>query len=113
VRIHSSSLSFTSATLKQHPFAKQNSTPNKIESLATSSPHANNFSQSALAPYPSEQIEPSLELKRLAADQFDRAFSQPQNTKTARALNAYRQEINQTLLAPQFGNVTPKIDIYA
>ncbi|MDO9106044.1 MAG: hypothetical protein Q7U57_13905 [Methylovulum sp.] len=109
MKIHSSSLTFSPARLNQQLISKSNNTQ---QNEKTELP-AGKENQSLLRAYPANKV---LNISEAAGSNFDSANPNnayiPTDKRTLNALNAYHQELNQSLQAQRTPFITG-VDTYA
>lgn len=112
MKIHSSSLTHTHASLNRQPVGKQNSARNKDEKELLSVDKVRELSNSHYPLNPSEEIRPVLDISGLSNAFPDKDNSvRPPDTRVLRALSAYSQELNQPL-ADQSNHLAQRIDTF-
>jgi hypothetical protein len=112
MKIHSSSLTHTHASLSRQQVGKQSSARNKDEKELPSVKNVSDHNNPHYPSTPSEEIRPVLEISGLSSTFPDKNNSVPlRDTRVLRALTAYSQEFNKPL-ADQNSRVAQGIDTY-
>jgi len=112
MKIHSSSLTRTQASINRQPVGKQNSARNKDEKELPNVDKVRELSNSHYPSNPSEEIRPVLEIPGPSNAYTDKDNSvRPRDTRVLRALSAYSQELNQPL-ADLNNHLAQRIDTF-
>jgi hypothetical protein len=112
MKIHSSSLTFSHASLSRQQVGKQSSAQSKDEIKELLSIRNSHDGSNSLFPsYPPEEIRQSLDISELNSTKDLENSVPPRDIRVLRALTAYSEEFNK-LLVDQHTRVAPGIDAY-